>query len=87
LPLTTQSATSAKRSVIVVGSAGDLLADAVRAAGGQVEATLASLQPDARSLALLAADLAPISPVRPLYLRPPDVKPQVDKSLSRAVSP
>jgi len=25
--------------------------------------------------------------VRPLYLRPPDVKPQADKSLSRAVPP
>ncbi len=74
-----------RRSVIVVGSGGDLLADAVRAAGGQVEVALASLQPDARSLALLAADLTPAPPPRPLYLRPPDVKPQADLSLPRAI--
>jgi tRNA threonylcarbamoyladenosine biosynthesis protein TsaB len=75
-----------QRSVIAVGSGGDLLAHAVRAAGGQVEAALASLQPDARSLALLAADLAPAPTLRPLYLRPPDVKPQADLSLPRAIS-
>ena len=70
--------------VIVVGSGGELVAAAIRAAGGQVEATLASLQPDAGSLALLAAVLVPTIPVRPLYLRPPDVKPQADLSLPRA---
>jgi tRNA threonylcarbamoyladenosine biosynthesis protein TsaB len=69
---------------IVVGSGSDMVADAIRAAGGQVEATLAQLQPDARALAVLAADLAPASPLRPLYLRPPDVKPQADLSLPRA---
>jgi tRNA threonylcarbamoyladenosine biosynthesis protein TsaB len=72
--------------VIVVGSGGDLVAAAVRVAGGQVEATLADLQPDARALALLAADLAPATPLRPLDLRPPDVKPQADHlSLPRAI--
>jgi tRNA threonylcarbamoyladenosine biosynthesis protein TsaB len=71
--------------VIVVGSAGDMVAGAIRAASGQVEATLADLQPDARALAVLAAELAPSSPLRPLYLRPPDVKPQADLSLPRAI--
>jgi tRNA threonylcarbamoyladenosine biosynthesis protein TsaB len=73
------------RPVVVVGSGGELIADAMRAAGGQVEAALASLQPDARTLASLAADLTPATPLRPLYLRPPDVKPQADLSLSRAI--
>ena len=63
------------------------VAGAIVAAGGKAEARLPDLQPHARSLALLAADLTPISPLRPLYLRPPDVKPQADKSLSRAVAP
>ena len=72
------------RPVVIVGSAADLLADAVRAAGGQAEAALADLRPDARSLALLAADLAPAHPLQPLYLRPPDVKPQADRSFPRA---
>jgi tRNA threonylcarbamoyladenosine biosynthesis protein TsaB len=75
------------KPVTVVGSGAAAVADAILAAGGKAEAHLLDLQPHARSLALMAADLTPISPVRPLYLRPPDVKPQPDKSLSRAVSP
>jgi tRNA threonylcarbamoyl adenosine modification protein YeaZ len=72
------------RPTIIVGSGAAMVAGAVRAAGGQAEATLPALQPDARSLALLAADLAPAHPLRTLYLRPPDVKPQADRSLTRA---
>ena len=77
----------AGRPVTVVGSSAATIADAILAAGGMAEARLLDLQPHACSLALMAADLAPISPVRPLYLRAPDVKPQADKSLSRPVSP
>jgi tRNA threonylcarbamoyl adenosine modification protein YeaZ len=72
------------RPAIVVGSGAASVADAVRAAGGQAEVAFADLQPDARSLVLLAADLAPAHPLRPLYLRPPDVRPQADRSLPRA---
>lgn len=72
------------RPAIVVGSGAELVAGAVRAAGGRAEAALAELQPDARALALLAADLAPTHPLRPLYLRPLDAKPQADHSLPRA---
>jgi tRNA threonylcarbamoyladenosine biosynthesis protein TsaB len=73
-----------QRPVIIVGSGAELVAGAVQAAGGQAEAALALLQPDARSLILLAADLAPAHPLRPLYLRLPDVKPQADRFLPRA---
>jgi len=75
------------KPVTVVGSGAQAIAGAIVAAGGEAEARLADLQPHARSLALLAANLTPVSPLRPLYLRPPDVKPQADKSLSRAVAP
>ena len=75
------------RPVVVVGSGARAVADAIAAAGGRAEARLADLQPHARSLALMAERLEPSRPVRPLYLRPPDVKPQADKSLSRALSP
>jgi len=75
------------KPVTVVGSGAQAVAGAIVAAGGEAEARLGDLQPHARSLALLAANLTPVSPLRPLYLRPPDVKPQVDKSLSRAVVP
>jgi tRNA threonylcarbamoyladenosine biosynthesis protein TsaB len=73
--------------VTVVGSGAAAVAAAIVAAGGRAEARLPDLQPHARSLAQLAAALTPVSPLRPLYLRPPDVKPQSDKSLSRAVVP
>jgi len=68
---------------IVVGSGAEAVALAVRAAGGEAEAALPDLQPNAASLALMAPGLAPAEPFAPLYLRPPDVRPQNDKSLPR----
>jgi hypothetical protein len=41
----------------------------------------------ARWLALLAERLTPIHPVRPLYLRAPDAKPQDGHSLMRVSPP
>ena len=72
------------RPAIIVGSGAAVVAGAVAAAGGRAEAALDELQPDARSLAVLAADLPVAAPLQPLYLRPPDVKPQADRSLPRA---
>ncbi len=73
-------------ATVVVGSAADAVAEAVGNAGGKAEAALSDLQPHARMLALTPSALVPMSPVKPLYLRPPDVKPQSDKSLPRAPS-
>jgi tRNA threonylcarbamoyladenosine biosynthesis protein TsaB len=69
---------------IVVGSGAQAVTDAIRAAGGTAEARLPGLQPHAESVARLAAGMAPSDPLRPLYLRSPDVKPQHDASLPRA---
>jgi tRNA threonylcarbamoyladenosine biosynthesis protein TsaB len=71
--------------LVVVGSGAAAVASALAAAGRRAEVLLTDLQPHAQTLALLAADLAPARPLRPFYLRPPDVKPQADKSLTRAV--
>jgi tRNA threonylcarbamoyladenosine biosynthesis protein TsaB len=65
-----------RQETVVVGSGASPVAAAVRGRGGQAEARLPDLQPHARALALLASALAPIAPVRPLYLRLPDVKEQ-----------
>ena len=73
------------RPVIVVGSAAAAVVASIRAAGGRAEAAFPDLQPHARDLAQMAGSLTPASPLRPLYLRPPDVKPQADKSLPRAL--
>jgi tRNA threonylcarbamoyladenosine biosynthesis protein TsaB len=72
------------RPALLVGSGAAAVAEAVRAAGGEAEAALPDLQPHAASLALMAADLQPAKPLMPLYLRPPDARPQDDKSLPRA---
>ena len=68
----------------IVGSAAAAVAEAV--AGGQAEAALFDLQPHARAVAALAADIAPSVAPRPLYLRRPDAKLQGDKSLPRVAS-
>ncbi len=68
---------------ILVGSgAAEIAAQA--APGDGILARLPALQPHARFLALGAQRLAPLTTVEPLYLRPPDAKPQVGKSLPHA---
>jgi tRNA threonylcarbamoyladenosine biosynthesis protein TsaB len=60
-----------------VGSGAVLLAEAARGRGRLLDAALPDLEPDAASLALLAlAAKEPLPTLRPLYLRPPDAKPQ-----------
>jgi tRNA threonylcarbamoyladenosine biosynthesis protein TsaB len=73
-----------REPVLIVGSAAPALAALVNDAGGDAEHCLADLQPHARNLAVLAPGLTPVSPVKPLYLRPPDVRPQEGASLARA---
>ena len=75
-----------REPAILVGSGAALVWQALSACGGQAEAMLPDLLPSARSLAMLATELAPTHPLRPLYLRPPDVRPPADPSLLR-VSP
>ncbi len=76
-----------ERPLVVVGSGALATADAIVRAGGEAKARLIDLNPDARSLALLAETLSPTRPLRPLYLRAPDAKPQADRSLIRVPSP
>jgi tRNA threonylcarbamoyladenosine biosynthesis protein TsaB len=61
---------------VVVGSGASAVAAAVRRRGGEAYAGLPDLQPHARTLAEMAPGLAPIAPVKPLYLRQPDAKEQ-----------
>jgi tRNA threonylcarbamoyladenosine biosynthesis protein TsaB len=72
--------------VILVGSGGGVVAQAIAAAGGEVEVALPELQPHARSLAEQVGSLFPAGAVRPLYLRRPDARYQGDKSLPRVMS-
>lgn len=73
-----------ERPLLCVGSGGQMVAEAALQSGRVVEANFVSLQPDARYLARLASQLPERKPLVPLYLRPPDAKPQIGKSLPRA---
>jgi hypothetical protein len=71
--------------MLVVGSGAQAVADAAAGEGYRITATLPDLQPDAASLAQIAADLVPADgPLAPFYLRAPDAKPQDGKALARA---
>jgi tRNA threonylcarbamoyladenosine biosynthesis protein TsaB len=70
-----------REDAVIVGSGASAVAAAVRGRGGKAEACLPDLQPHARALVERAPGLAPISPVKPLYLRPPDAREQGDTQL------
>jgi tRNA threonylcarbamoyl adenosine modification protein YeaZ len=70
--------------LVVAGSAAPLLAQAAGQAERELEAVLPDLLPDAGQLAEMAAEQAvSAEPLRPLYLRPPDAKPQSAQTLPR----
>jgi tRNA threonylcarbamoyladenosine biosynthesis protein TsaB len=64
---------------VAVGSGAALLAEAASLRGVSVAAKLPELQPRAEALARIAGESGETTPtLRPLYLRPPDAKPQAD---------
>lgn len=70
--------------IIVAGSGAEAVAAAAAGAGRLASARLPELEPDASRLLALAPRLEPqAAPPRPLYLRPPDARPQDGKSLAR----
>jgi tRNA threonylcarbamoyladenosine biosynthesis protein TsaB len=68
--------------VFAVGSGAGMLAEAARANSGSITAGLDSLEPDVRFVPSAAIVLGAELP-HPLYLRPPDAKPQDKASLKR----
>lgn len=75
------------QEVLFAGSGAAAVASEAAAAGYPAEAVLPRLQPNAAFLLLAAQRLEPLDgPLRPLYLRPADAKPQIGKSLTRAAS-
>jgi tRNA threonylcarbamoyl adenosine modification protein YeaZ len=87
-PLLLAPADAAKRLPatlqFAVGSGAALLAEAASRHGTQIAAKLPELQPSAQALAGIAAASGETSPaLRPLYLRPPDAKPQAHDAAAR----
>lgn len=71
--------------LLIAGSGAEAVAAAARGNGRRTAAMLPDLLPDATALARIAARLvATHTPLQPLYLRPPDAKPQAGKPIARA---
>lgn len=70
------------REVVAVGSGAQLLADAARIKGLSISARLGTLDPNVQFIPEGAIPMNFAVP-RPLYLRPPDAKPQDGASLTR----
>jgi tRNA A37 threonylcarbamoyladenosine modification protein TsaB len=69
---------------VAAGSGASLLAEAAAQQGLILDASLPELQPSAGALAEIAhASGETVPALRPLYLRPPDAKPQVQAVLRR----
>jgi tRNA threonylcarbamoyladenosine biosynthesis protein TsaB len=69
---------------VAVGSGAARLAEAASASGAPVTAQLADLEPNAAALAALAEESGEtVSSLRPLYLRPPDARPQTQPQARR----
>jgi tRNA threonylcarbamoyladenosine biosynthesis protein TsaB len=69
---------------IAVGNGAEALAAAARESGRDVDAKLVDLEPNVVALAHLARDAGDSLPtLRPLYLRPPDAKPQRAAAVAR----
>ena len=79
---------AASRAGCFVGSGAALVADHARQSGKEAQAALETLQPNAAFLILYAQQAEPVSrtDLKPLYLRPPDAKPQSGKALQRQTS-
>jgi len=71
--------------LVVAGSGAEAVAEAARSFGRSVVLCDPALEPDAAALLELAPRIAPVAgALRPLYLRPPDARPQDGRILARA---
>jgi tRNA threonylcarbamoyladenosine biosynthesis protein TsaB len=83
--MTDLASLSRNRPILAVGTAADAVAAAVTAAGGRARAQQKIIFPDMAATVVIAGAREPATvPVEPLYLRPPDAKPQDGKMLARA---
>jgi tRNA threonylcarbamoyladenosine biosynthesis protein TsaB len=85
IAMTELASLSRGQPILAVGTAAEAVAAAITQAGGKARAKPGMMFPDMAAAILGAATRAPaLAAVEPLYLRPPDAKPQDGKSLARA---
>lgn len=77
---------SVEEPVFVAGTAATDIVAGFTGAGVSAICGPVAVQPDIYDSVITAADRVPLAlPLKPLYLRPPDAKPQAGKSLARTV--
>lgn len=85
LPIDEAAQLGSGDALLLVGSGAAAVAEAAARAGRSATARLPDLLPDATAVAALAVGLSPAeTPITPLYLRPPDAKPQHSAAIARA---
>lgn len=77
-----RAAATLSDACVIVGSGGAVIEEAMRDVGRSVKARLATLEPDVRFFPVEQLMPSPELP-KPLYLRPPDAKPQDGAALAR----
>jgi tRNA threonylcarbamoyladenosine biosynthesis protein TsaB len=88
LSMAEAAALARDEAAVFAGSGAQAVAAEATAAGYMAEAMLPGLQPNAAYLLLAAQNSEPAdAPLRPLYLRPADAKPQTGKSMARITTP
>jgi tRNA threonylcarbamoyladenosine biosynthesis protein TsaB len=86
IPLSDCSRLSLSGPVLVAGTAAEHVTVTIEKSGVAVICGPVAVQPDISDCLEAAALRVPLAlPLKPLYLRPPDAKPQVGKSLARSV--
>lgn len=71
--------------LLIAGSGAETIAAAAKQSGREISARFADLLPEATALARMAVALPVVEgALVPLYLRPPDAKPQDGKAIARA---
>jgi tRNA threonylcarbamoyladenosine biosynthesis protein TsaB len=73
----------APSSSVVAGSGAEAIVIAAHATGKNARAVAPNLLPDALDMLFVAMELPYFNTVQPLYLRPPDAKPQIAAALVR----
>lgn len=67
--------------IVIAGSGAGTLAEAARRLGGEAQAILPGLLPDALNVLFPAIEMPITKELKPLYLRPPDAKPPAPSPL------
>lgn len=87
LPIGDAALLGGARPLLIAGSGADRVATAARTLGRAVVGVCPEMRPDiAHAMHRITALPPATGAIRPLYLRPPDAKPQDGKAIPRAVS-